>query len=240
MAAPSSPCLWKRWAGDQGATAASPRTARPRRAAPTPRTVPSQAPPASYGPRAPQACEKNPSVRAACEKYQVTPAYLERRCREVWPDFRIGHTLVDAPYTLEERTKRLQWCYEHLNKPLSFWLSVVWVDEASMVLEPRPQTCITQRGMRVVERDDRMPHHRFGQPHLNFWLAVNGYTGLCAFGFTHNTTGWEGKLYLVSAALPAAAPRSSPKSLASAVRHRIWSTQQSRAAVVAAHTRLLP
>lgn len=143
-----------------------------------------------------------PAVRKICEKYGVTGAYLERRAKEVWPDFAIGRTLVDAPFSPEDRVARLQFCYEHLHKPLSFWMSVVWVDEARIMLLPASQRCLTERGVAVVTTDTRAPHHTYGAPHLNFTLAVNGYCGVVFFGFIHTTTGWEGKVYMVSVRAP--------------------------------------
>lgn len=145
-----------------------------------------------------QAAERVPAVKAVCEKYGVSAPYLERRAKEVWPDFSIGRTLVDAPFSAEDKAARLCFCYEHLNKPIEFWMSVVWVDEASLVLEPTPQPAVGQRGTVVVVHDARKCHHSYGSPHLNFTLAVNGYAGVCLFGFLHTTTGWGGKLYMVS------------------------------------------
>jgi len=146
-----------------------------------------------------QAAERVPAVKAVCDKYHVTPAYLARRAREVWPDFTIGRTLVDAPFSEEDKAARLRFCYEYLNMPLEFWLSMVWLDEASIVLEPTPQPAVGERGTVVVVHDERKQHHRYGAPHLNFTLAVNGYVGTVFFGFLHTSTGWDGKPYLVSA-----------------------------------------
>lgn len=144
-----------------------------------------------------QAAEKVPSVRNICEKYEVNAAYLERRAKEVWPDFTVNHTLVDAPFSDEEKAVRLRFCYKYLDMPEEFWLRVVWVDEASLLLEPRPQPAVGERGTVVVVTDSRKQHHRYGCPHLNFCLAVNGYAGLVFHGFIHTTTGWSGKEYRV-------------------------------------------
>lgn len=113
---------------------------------------------------------------------------------------------MDAPFSEEDKAARLGFCYEHLHKPLSFWFSVVWLDEASLVLEPTPQPAIGERGTAVVVHDPRKQHHRYGAPHLNFTLAVNAYVGVVFFGFLHTSTGWDGKVYMVSVAPPLHAP----------------------------------
>lgn len=160
-------------------------------------------------------------MKRVIKKYEVTPEYLLRRAKEVWPDFCIGHTLVNAPLSLEDRAARLRFCYEHLHKPLEFWLRVVWMDEASLMLEPTSQPCLSQRGTVVVTVDPRKRHHNFGVPHLNFWLSVNGYAGLVGFGFLHNTTGWDGKEYLVSPPRPPPhpPPATPPTHLSALARH---------------------
>lgn len=153
-----------------------------------------------------QAAERVPAVRAVCAKYKVDAPYLERRAKEVWPDFAIGRTLVDAPFSQEDRAARLNFCYQHLNKPIEFWLSVVWVDEASLLLLPNPQPAVGERGTVVVVQDARQRHHNYGSPHLNFTLAVNAYVGVVFFGFIHSTTGWDGKVYMVSTHAPSPCP----------------------------------
>lgn len=107
------------------------------------------------------------------------------------------NTLVDAPFSDEEKAVRLRFCYKYVDMPEDFWLRVVWVDEASLLLEPQPQPAVGERGTVVVITDSRKKHHRYGCPHLNFCLAVNGYAGLVFHGFIHTTTGWSGKEYRV-------------------------------------------
>ena len=170
---------------------------------PTPGKCPSLPQPCKLPARPLQAAEHVPAVKAVIQKYGVTPAYLERRAKEVWPDFTIGRTLVEAPFSDEDKAARLRFCYAHLQKPLEFWLRVVWIDEASIVLEPAPQRVLGERGTVVVVEDPRKAHHRYGVPHLNFTLAVNAYAGVVHFRLLHNTTGFKGKQYLVSPPRPA-------------------------------------
>lgn len=144
-----------------------------------------------------QACKHSPTLQRILLEYNVTPSYLERRCKEVWPRFRVGPEMLEAPFNAEDKAARFQWASQMVNKPDSFWHSIVWLDETTLICEPQPQPAVGQRGLVAVSQDPRKQHHRFGYPKLSITLAVNAYVGVLYFGFNHTTTGYKGKQYRV-------------------------------------------
>lgn len=149
-----------------------------------------------------QACKHSPTLQRILMEYNVAPSYLERRCREVWPDFRVGPELLEAPFTAEDKAARFQWASQYVNMPQEFWHSIVWLDETTLICEPAAQPAVGARGLVAVTQDARKKHHHYGYPKLSITLAVNAYVGVLYCGYNHVTTGYQGKPYLVRPTYP--------------------------------------
>lgn len=158
-----------------------------------------------------QACKKLPALRTILDKHpDVTPKYLTRRVKEVCPWFKFGPRVLDAEFSEEKATERIQWCFGHLGWEEEDWKRVVFIDECSVLMLPEPQPSFVRRGTVLADSDPRQRHHRYGAPHLNFTMAVNAYMGLVYLDYNSQSTGFKGPKFVVSPSPNPCSPKQHP------------------------------
>lgn len=131
----------------------------------------------------------------------ISPAYLQRRVKEVDPDWVCGPVPTKPRFTQEDKEKRVKWCQEHLDKPYDYWYDWVMFDEFTVYEKPEPQTAIHRKGDGYFRTDPRVQHFSFGNyGKLSLCIAVNPLVGLVGMWWLHSTDGYQGrKIYYVSA-----------------------------------------
>ena len=133
-----------------------------------------------------------------------TPEQIWRACRRVDPTLtRLTETLKPA-FSKEDMRERYEDALTSLKRPLSYWKTMIYIDEFSVELRPRPRRFIGRKGSEQLRTDKRCKHHPKQIKTLHVLLAVCYATGLvCLLPLAHCAGYTAPRTYYVS---PAAAP----------------------------------
>lgn len=129
----------------------------------------------------------------------MTPAYIERRVKEVDPGYVCGEVPTKPRFNEEEKAGRVAWCRLYVAQLASFWYNWVFVDEFTIYTKAGRVTAIHRRGDHLTLTHANLKNFDFASyGTLAMCIAVNAYVGLVGKWWIHNTTGYQGPVFTVS------------------------------------------
>lgn len=145
-----------------------------------------------------QACAKNKELKKLVAEKQVTPAYLERKCKEVVPGWCIGQPpAAKRVFKPEEKKGRLNYCRTALTRSAEYWQSTVFCDEFKYWRKPIPLAGVMIAGRRRAVRLNPLAHDRrwhpvpVGYPKMHFLYGVHCTLGVFGPYWLSDTKGWS-------------------------------------------------
>lgn len=144
-----------------------------------------------------QACAKHPDLKKLVQNKGISAAYLERKCKQAVPGWRIGPQRTRLEFTPEQKRERLEYALEAVDFPKERWDSTVFCDEHTHYRSPKPLPGIhiVGRGWRrrrcAKLKDKRAKLGKWRYPKLHWFYGVHWKLG--AFGpyWIHDTPGWR-------------------------------------------------
>lgn len=134
-------------------------------------------------------------MKRLCAEKHVTPAYLERRCKEVVPGWHIGPLpAAKRVFKPEEKQTRIAYCKKALAAPREFFQSTVFCDEFKCWRRPVCLPAIWIAGRRrpnPLARDRRWRPRKTGYPLMHFLYGVHWKLGVFGPYWLSDTKGWR-------------------------------------------------
>lgn len=149
-----------------------------------------------------QACKKEDDLGALLEKHQdkgLTPAHLYQAARRVDPAFKLGLEVLKPAFSRGDKRQRTEYSAAALQQPDSWRKSIVYMDEGSVQLQPKPRHFLGHRGEEQLRTDSRCKRDPRQIQSLHFLLAVCWATGLLQLLPLSHSAGYEApRIYYVS------------------------------------------
>lgn len=138
-----------------------------------------------------QAMSHHPEIKKLCARNHYTAKYLEKRCKQAVPGWRIGYQPEKKAFTAQQKRERLAFCREMVEQPLEFWQSTVFVDEHTFYRRPYPLKGITIGRRLYKNKDKRLRRYPWSYPKLQFMYGVHWKLGVLGPYWISTCQGWK-------------------------------------------------
>lgn len=155
-----------------------------------------------------QAVSRSPGLQEILKRTRCSSEYLWRACKRSDPALQFKKESVKPAFTDEEMQERVDFCYKMLNEPPEWLHGIVYMDESSVPLSPRPVLVIGRKGQEALAVDARIRKDKRQIEYIHYMLSVCWATGLVKLDILSFTKGYDDPVqYKASVPLhPAAHP----------------------------------
>ncbi len=120
------------------------------------------------------------------------------------PTFKLKHEVLKPAFTEEQKQRRVEDARKLLSETESYFKGIVYIDEATVRLQPKRQSFLGRVGEEQLRTDIRLKRNPGKAPVIGFLLAACMAKGLVGVKFLAKSTGFEPKRqYWVSTAAAA-------------------------------------
>lgn len=151
-----------------------------------------------------QAVKKSPVLQDIVKRARCTPQHLWRVAKVEDPKLRFVMESLKPAFTEAEMKERVEFCYKMLSEPPEWLHGIVFMDESSVPLSPRPIHVIGRKGEEALRLDPRTRKDKRQVEYIHYLLSVCWATGLVKLDILSYTDGYNDPVqYYVSPPLPA-------------------------------------